>query len=189
MSQLSDVQSFIDDSRRVASPAELHELMQSITRDMGFEHFALVHHVDLRSYGRFNNYVLTNEFIALSNYPKAWVEQYINDDVVNFDPRLLASQRTNVGFGWDQLDEIIELTPGTWRSSTAPGRPGSTMASPSPPTSPANSTDRAISRSARLCRCLATASRWRSSSVPSPSRRRAAWWCASGGSTPARRSS
>ena len=111
MSQLAEVQTFIDESRRVASSAELHNLMQGITTDMGFEHFALVHHVDLRSYGRFNNYVLTNEFIALSNYPPAWVEQYINDDVVNFDPRLLASQRTNVGFGWDQLEEIIELTP------------------------------------------------------------------------------
>ena len=111
MSQLTEVQAFIDESRRVASPAELHNLMQNITTDMGFEHFALVHHVDLRNFGRFNNYVLTNEFIALSNYPPAWVEQYILDEVVNFDPRLLASQRTNVGFGWDQLDEIIELTP------------------------------------------------------------------------------
>jgi LuxR family transcriptional regulator, quorum-sensing system regulator CciR len=111
MSQLSEVQTFIEESRHVASPADLHNLMQGITTDMGFEHFALVHHVDLRHYGRFNDYLLTGEFIALSNYPPAWVEQYISDDVVNFDPRLLASQRTNVGFGWDQLDEIIELTP------------------------------------------------------------------------------
>ncbi len=85
--------------------------MHGISNDMGFDYFALVHHVDLRSFGTLDGPLLTGEFLALSNYPEGWIEQYINDEVVNFDPRLLASQRTNVGFGWDQLHEIIDLTP------------------------------------------------------------------------------
>ncbi len=111
MTQLSDVQAFIDRSRKASSPADLHDLMHGISADMGFDFFALVHHVDLRPFGMVNGQSLTSEFIALSNYPQAWIEQYINDDVVNFDPRLLASQRTNVGFGWDQIHELIDITP------------------------------------------------------------------------------
>ncbi len=111
MTQLTDVQAFIDLSRRASSPTELHALMQSISKDMGFDFFALVHHVDLRQFGTLNGHLLTGEFIALSDYPEGWIEQYISGEVVNFDPRLLASQRTNVGFGWDRLHEIIDLTP------------------------------------------------------------------------------
>ncbi len=85
--------------------------MQGISREMGFDHFALVHHVDLRPYGTLDGHLLTSEFVALSNYPQYWVDQYVADEIVNFDPILLASQRTNVGFGWSQLDELIPLMP------------------------------------------------------------------------------
>lgn len=51
MSSLADVQGFIDQSRQVTSPEELHALLQAISREMGFDHFALVHHVDLRPRG------------------------------------------------------------------------------------------------------------------------------------------
>lgn len=111
MTQLSDVQTFIDGSRLASSPAELYELMRVISADMGFDYFALVHHVDLRPFGMVEGQGLTDEFVALSNYPEAWVDKYIKDDIVSRDPRLLASQRTNVGFGWDQIDQLVSLTP------------------------------------------------------------------------------
>jgi LuxR family transcriptional regulator, quorum-sensing system regulator CciR len=112
MTQLSDVQAFIDQSHRATSPDELHALMQGISLDMGFDYFALAHHVDLRAFGPFDDgQIVTSEFVALSNYPEAWVEEYIRGDVVNFDPRLLASQRTNVGFAWDRIHELIDITP------------------------------------------------------------------------------
>lgn len=110
MSQLSDVQSFIDESRRAANPGELHNLMEAIAREMGFDNFALVHHVDLRAYGTLHGHLLTSEFFALSNYPQSWVDQYISNDIVNLDPVLLASQRTNVGFCWDQMHELISIS-------------------------------------------------------------------------------
>ncbi len=111
MSQLSDVQAFIDESRRVASPAELHVLVQNIAWEMGFDHFALLHHVDLKPFDHSGGRVLTSEFIALSDYPDYWIDQYVASEIVNLDPVLLASQRTNVGFGWHQLGELIHLTP------------------------------------------------------------------------------
>jgi LuxR family transcriptional regulator, quorum-sensing system regulator CciR len=110
MSQLSDVQSFIDKSRKVARPEDLQVLVQDISWEMGFDHYALLHHVDLRPYGPKDGRVVTSEFIALSNYPQYWVDQYVSEEVVNFDPVLLASQRTNVGFGWHQLPELVHLT-------------------------------------------------------------------------------
>jgi LuxR family quorum-sensing system transcriptional regulator CciR len=110
MTQLADVQAFIDQSRLTANPVDLHALMQDITREMGFDHFALVHHVDLRSYGAFNGHLLTREFVALSDYPQAWTEQYVSNEVVNLDPVLAASQRTNVGFCWDQIGEIMNVS-------------------------------------------------------------------------------
>lgn len=111
MSQLSDVQAFIDESRRVANPEALHDLMLGISREMGFDFFALAHHVDLKPFGTLDTHLVTGEFFAMSNYPQAWVDQFVSGEIVNFDPILLASQRTNVGFGWDQIGEIINVTP------------------------------------------------------------------------------
>ena len=110
MSQLSDVQSFIDQSRQVARPEELHDLMRAVSGEMGFDFFALVHHVDLKPFGTLNDHLLTREFFALSNYPQAWIDNFVSDEIVSFDPILLASQRTNVGFGWDQIGELVNLT-------------------------------------------------------------------------------
>ena len=110
MTQLSDVQVFIDRSREAKTSDELHGLLQEISREMGFDYFALLHHVDLRKYNPQNGRVITSEFIALSDYPQHWVDQYVSNEVVNLDPVLLASQRTNVGFGWDQIPGLISFT-------------------------------------------------------------------------------
>ena len=110
MSQLHDVQSFIDLSRTVKTPGDLHNLMQNVTLEMGFDYFALVHHVDLRPTHAVAGRDVTGDFVTLSSYPQSWIEQYVSDDIVSNDPVLLASQRTSASFGWDQLGELIEIT-------------------------------------------------------------------------------
>ena len=110
MSRLSDVQAFIDASRDVRSPDDLHRLMQGISREMGFDHFALVHHVDLRPIGKFEGQAATSDFVALSDYPQAWMDQYVNDVIVSNDPILMASQRSPVGFEWNKVETILKLT-------------------------------------------------------------------------------
>ncbi|MCB2061709.1 MAG: LuxR family transcriptional regulator [Novosphingobium sp.] len=109
MSRLSDVQSFIDISRGLRNPADLEALLQSITREMGFDHFALMQHVDLTPFQKELGHMVTGQLIGLSDYPEHWIDQYIDDNIVTYDPVLLASQRTNVGFSWSQLDQLIEM--------------------------------------------------------------------------------
>ena len=109
MSRLSDVQSFIDISRGLRNPADLAALLQSITKEMGFDHFALMQHVDLTPFEKELGHMVTGQLIGLSDYPENWINQYIDDNIVAYDPVLLASQRTNVGFAWSQLDQLIDL--------------------------------------------------------------------------------
>lgn len=110
MAQHHDVQAFVDLSQKVARPEDLHALMQDVTREMGFDHFALVHHVDLRPLGRLDSPVVTRGLIAVSDYPPAWMDRYIRDGIVRDDPVLLASQQTVTGFGWDRIGRMIHVT-------------------------------------------------------------------------------
>jgi LuxR family transcriptional regulator, quorum-sensing system regulator CciR len=108
-SKLSVVQSFIDISRELTNPADLDALLQSITREMGFDHFALINHVDLSPFEAELGHMVTGHLLALSDYPESWIAEYIEDDIVTSDPVLIASHRTNVGFAWDELPNLIQL--------------------------------------------------------------------------------
>jgi LuxR family transcriptional regulator, quorum-sensing system regulator CciR len=110
MTQLSDIQVFIEKSRQAATADVLYNLLNDISGEMGFDHFALLHHVDLRPFSSSDDRVVTSDFIALSNYPQFWIDKYLSGEIVNFDPVLLASQRTNVGFSWQKIPEMINMT-------------------------------------------------------------------------------
>jgi len=110
MSQYDDVQCFVDASQKVARPEELFGLMQDVSREMGFDHFALVHHVDLPAM-RLDGPLVTRELIALSDYPQDWTDQYLREHMVRDDPVLLASRHSVAGFTWDRIGELIDLTP------------------------------------------------------------------------------
>lgn len=111
MGMLEDVQSFIDLSRRLTNPADLDALLKSITREMGFDYFALIQHVDLTPFEDELNHMEAGQLIALSDYPESWIAEYIDDGIVSNDPVLLASQSCNVGFTWDELPKLIKLKP------------------------------------------------------------------------------
>jgi len=87
----------------------LDALLQSITKEMGFDHFALIHHIDLSPFEHELGHMTSGQLIALSDYPEDWVAEYIDEDIVTRDPVLLASQRTNVGFAWSDLPRLITL--------------------------------------------------------------------------------
>ena len=78
---------------------------------MGFDYYALLHHVSLSSYSQSLDHMERGELVALSTYPESWVATYVERNIVAEDPILLASQRTNVGFRWDEIGKIIDLTP------------------------------------------------------------------------------
>lgn len=110
MPGLAVVQQFIDRARRVSTPAALRDLLSDVTGEMGYDYFALLHHVDLAQYTKTLSHMERGEFVAVSSYPETWVEAYIRDDIVSRDPVLIASQRTNVGFFWDEMDKLIHVT-------------------------------------------------------------------------------
>jgi LuxR family quorum-sensing system transcriptional regulator CciR len=110
MSQILDVQSFIDISRELRNPADLDALLQSVTKEMGFDHFGLIHHVDLTSISYEFDHMTSGQLIALSDYPADWVERYVTEDIVSNDPVVLASHHTNVGFAWEDIPKFIDMT-------------------------------------------------------------------------------
>lgn len=111
MSQLSDINTFIELSRAARNPAELDRVILDITREMGFDHYALIHHVDLNAYSSDLQHLARGDLLALWNYPESWVEIYHERKIVANDPVLLASQRTNVGFVWEDMGNLIRITP------------------------------------------------------------------------------
>lgn len=111
MTQLSDVNSFIEISKSVTRPQDLDRLIADISREMGFDHYALIHHVDLTAYTSDLDHMEKGSLVALWNYPETWVEQYHERNIVANDPVLIASQRTNVGFAWEDMGDLIKITP------------------------------------------------------------------------------
>ncbi len=109
MSRIKDVQTFIELTRNMRNPAELDALLRTYTRDMGFDHFALIHHVDLSPASHSLEHMANGQLIALSDYPEEWVERYINDAIVTNDPVVLASHHTSTGFAWSEIPRLIPM--------------------------------------------------------------------------------
>lgn len=110
MSRLDAVQAFVDEARSLRRPSELRGLLDAITNEMGFDYFALMHHVDLSGYSEALTHMEQGELVALSTYPESWIERYIADSIVTNDPVLLASHRTNMGFCWSEIPTLISVT-------------------------------------------------------------------------------
>ena len=109
MTQLSDVQAFIDHSRRLSEPAALRPLLIAISKEMGFDYVALMHHVDLAPMNDTLTHMADDGLIAVTDYPDGWVEAYVAKDFVFDDPVHLVSHRTNVGFRWDEMSDYMKL--------------------------------------------------------------------------------
>ncbi|HWH21970.1 MAG TPA: LuxR family transcriptional regulator [Allosphingosinicella sp.] len=110
MTGFADVERFIEDSKRAATPRELESLLSSITGEMGFDYYALIHHVDLAPMNRALTHMEDGSLVALTNYPEGWVEAYVARNIVANDPVLLASHRSNVGFKWEDVPKFIDVT-------------------------------------------------------------------------------
>lgn len=110
MTAFAQVEQFIDQSRRAATPRELESLLADITAEMGFDFYALVHHVDLTPMRRDLRHMANGSLVAITNYPEAWVETYVARNMVGSDPVHLASHRTNVGFRWGDVGRYIRLS-------------------------------------------------------------------------------
>lgn len=102
LSSLNEAQAFIDALRNSATSADLALLLEQIGGDMGFRHYALVHHVDHRTAGP--------TMVRLENYPPDWVNVFLEKELYSWDPVLLASQTTNAAFAWSDMGGMISMT-------------------------------------------------------------------------------
>jgi DNA-binding CsgD family transcriptional regulator len=82
--------------------ADLRLLMEEVVRELGFDYFALLHHASL-SRG-------DSGLIRMDSYPEGWVHELVEEGLAPDDPVHLASGRTNVGFGWQELHALVPLT-------------------------------------------------------------------------------
>lgn len=80
----------------------LGDLLDAIAREMGFQHFALAHHVDIPR--------APQPAIRLHNYPGEWEAYFDAEQLGPSDPVHRASHLTNVGFHWSRLPKLIVMT-------------------------------------------------------------------------------
>src|SRR4051812_48460904 len=86
-----------------ASGGELGLLVEDAARELGFHFFALLHHVSLRS--------PSPSLVRIDNYPAGWTEELVSRHLAADDPVHLASARTNTGFAWAELGQLVALAP------------------------------------------------------------------------------
>ncbi len=99
---LAVVQDFVTAAPKAASMADLRALIGSAVNELGFDYFAIVHHV---LFGR-----PEGEHVRLTNYPIEWIG-YVRELPKLTDPVVRAAERMSSGFKWDQLDSLLSMTP------------------------------------------------------------------------------
>ena len=85
-----------------ASASPLRRLVAETARELGFDYFALLHHLALKTD--------SPRLIRIDNYPEGWEAELRANGLVADDPVHLASGRTNVGFAWEALPALMPLS-------------------------------------------------------------------------------
>lgn len=81
---------------------ELWVVMLDITLQLGFQYFALIHHVD---YPR-----LIGKTFRLHNYPQEWADYFEAHHHARRDPIHRATYMTNTGFPWAEARNLISMS-------------------------------------------------------------------------------
>lgn len=100
MTAFSDVEEFVRQANRVTLPGELTSLLADGMRTLGFDHVALVHHVQRPA----------AESVQYVDYPDAWKELATKRDYFADDPVLAACEVSAAAFLWSDLPRILALT-------------------------------------------------------------------------------
>ena len=166
------VGAFVEDVSSVSTEAELRAVLTEITTDLGFRHFALSHHVDLRS--------SSEPAIRIHNYPEEWERYYDRHHVGRTDAVHRACQTTGVGFAWSQLPKMIPLTRRDYRVLEAAAKQGLGTGFTVPAHVPGEVNGSCSFAMARAGLCSPGSWRWHSWWGRLPSRPPGAWRSASG---------
>lgn len=91
----------VDALRSVATREELVGLMEAVTREMGFRHYALIHHDDLRS--------PRSDLVDLKDYPAAISERLVGERRYRRDPVIRGCIFADSAFLWSDLPRLIQF--------------------------------------------------------------------------------
>jgi hypothetical protein len=80
---------------------DLGSLLGDATRELGFDYFALLHHASLAR--------PRAGLIRLDTYPAGWEEEMAAQGLIGADPVHHASVRTNIGFAWTELAQLVPI--------------------------------------------------------------------------------
>ncbi len=94
------VQEFVKESAKIEDMATLRGAIEASCRELGFNYFAIVHHI---RFGR-----PSTDRIRLSNYPVEWLAKLRENESFR-EPVLKAAERTSTGFLWSRLGEHVPL--------------------------------------------------------------------------------
>lgn len=104
MGMLATAEGFCRTIEASSNAEDLRAAIGAIAVDLGFDYFALTHHIDVAD--------ASPPAIRLHNYPEQWVSYFDDNRLAVSDPVHRASHVTSVGFAWTQLDQLIVMTPG-----------------------------------------------------------------------------
>jgi LuxR family quorum-sensing system transcriptional regulator CciR len=95
------VDRFGEQAASCAGLDDFRSLLSNVCLELGFDHFALLHHASLDR--------PRHRYIRIDNYPEEWVAELLGSGLMREDPVHLASRRTNTGFAWDEVGSIVRL--------------------------------------------------------------------------------
>lgn len=102
MGMFSNVGKFINLINAARTADDLSAALRDICKELGFQYFALTHHVDIRR--------ASGRAIRLHNYPARWADFYDEKALGVSDPVHRASHVTRIGFLWSTIPDKIPLT-------------------------------------------------------------------------------
>lgn len=101
VSSVTLADSFIRAARRAASPSDLACLMEAVSAELGFRHYALIHHADLRG--------SPPGLVDIRDYPPAIAARIIGEGRYRRDPVIRACAFADGAFLWSELERMIHL--------------------------------------------------------------------------------
>lgn len=93
---------FVHRVRTAPDAGALRLLLDAFANELGFRHYAIIHHDDLR--------VDRPGLINIQNYPDVWADHFIGQRLYLEDPVVHACLRTNAAFTWAEVPGLLPLT-------------------------------------------------------------------------------
>jgi LuxR family quorum-sensing system transcriptional regulator CciR len=101
--EFADLERLITALNGARSFEDLDEALARASERLGFAHYALMHHAELRTARR--------PLLRLSNYPTAWQERYLERAYFFDDPTFVACRARATSFALSEVPGLVELTP------------------------------------------------------------------------------